>query len=40
MQDNPGIPFLQTLEVLYIREIKPLLNTRDEFTSREPLLKF
>ena len=35
-----GIPFLQTLEALYIRELKPSLNTRDEFTSRELLLKF
>ena len=34
------IPFLQTLEALHIREIKPLLNTRDEFTSRELLLRF
>ena len=34
------IPFLQTLEALYIREIKPTLNTRDEYTSRELLIKF
>jgi len=40
MQNNAGIPFLQTLEALYIREIKLSLNTRGEFTSRELLLKF
>ena len=35
-----SIPFLQTLEALYIREHKPSLNTRDEYTSRELLIKF
>ena len=35
-----GIPFLQTLEALFIREIKPTLNVRDEYNSRELLIKF
>ena len=30
-----SIAFLETLEALYIREIKPTLNTRDEWRSRE-----
>ena len=32
--------FLETLEALYIREIKPSLNTKDEYRSRELLIKF
>ena len=30
-----SIVFLETLEALYIRELKPTLNTRDEWMSRE-----
>ena len=30
-----SIAFLETLEALYIRELKPTLNTRDEWRSRE-----
>ena len=37
---NRCIPFLQTLEALFIRECRPSLNTRDEYTSRELLIKF
>ena len=29
-----------TLEALYIREIRPSLNTKDEFKSRELRIKF
>ena len=35
-----NIPFLETLEALYIREIKPSINTKDEYRSRELLIKF
>ena len=31
---------LLTLEALFIKEIKPVLNTKDEFRSRELTLKF
>ena len=30
-----SIAFLETLEALYIRELNPALNTRDEWRSRE-----
>ena len=35
-----SIAFLETLEALYIREIKPTLNTRDEWRSRELTILF
>ena len=37
---NRGIKHLLTLEALYIREIKPELNTKDEYRSRELTIKF
>ena len=37
---NRGIEHLLTLEALYIREIKPELNTKDEYRSRELAIKF
>ena len=37
---NRGIEHLLTLEALYIREIKPELNTKDEYQSRELQLSF
>ena len=37
---NRGIEHLLTLEALYIREIKPELNTKDEYRSRELTIKF
>ena len=30
-----SIPFLETLEALWQRELKPLINTKDEYKSRE-----
>ena len=30
-----SVEFLETLEALYIREIGPTLNTKDEYRSRE-----
>ena len=35
-----SLPKLLTLEALFIKELKPLLNTKDEFRSRELTLKF
>ena len=35
-----SIAFLETLEALYIRELKPTLNTRDEWRSRELTILF
>ena len=35
-----SVEFLETLEALYIREIGPTLNTKDEYRSRENLLFF
>ena len=35
-----SITFLQTLEALYIMEIKPILNTKDEYKSRELTIIF
>ena len=35
-----GIEHLLTLEALYIREIDPELNTKDEYRSRELTIKF
>ena len=35
-----GLDYLLTLEALYIREIKPELNTKDEYCSRELTIKF
>ena len=35
-----GLDYLLTLEALYIREIKPELNTKDEHRSRELTIKF
>ena len=34
-----SISHLETLEALYIREIKPVLNTKDEFRNRQLLIK-
>ena len=38
-QTNKGEEFLLTLEALYIREIKPTINTKDEYRSRELTIK-
>ena len=35
-----GRDFLETLEALYIREIEPTLNTKDEYRSRELTILF
>ena len=35
-----SIAFLETLEALYIREINPELNTKDEWRSRELTILF
>ena len=35
-----SLNFLLTLEALYIREIKPELNTKDEYHSQELTMKF
>ena len=35
-----GDKYLMTLEALFIQEIKPKLNTKDEFKSRILTLKF
>ena len=35
-----SLPRLLTLEALFIKQIKPELNTKDEFRSRELTLKF
>ena len=32
---NRSIPFLETLEALWQRDLKPQLNTRDEYRRRE-----
>ena len=37
---NQGMEHLFTLEALYIREIKPELNTKDEYRSRELTIMF
>ena len=37
---NRGMEQLLTLEALYIREIKPELNTKDEYRNRELTNKF
>ena len=37
---NRGMEHLLTLEALYIKEIKPELNTKDEYRSRELTIKF
>ena len=37
---SKSVAFLETLEALYIREIKPTLNTRDEYRSRELTILF
>ena len=37
---NQGMEHLFTLEALYIREIKPELNMKDEYWSRELTVKF
>ena len=34
-----SIPYLETLEALWIRETKPIINTKDEFRSRELTIK-
>ena len=38
-QTARGDNFLLTLEALYIREIKPTINTKDEYRSRELTIK-
>ena len=35
-----SLPKLLTLEALFIKELKLLLNTKDEFRSKELTLKF
>ena len=35
-----SVAFLETLEALYIREIKPEINTKDEYRSRELTILF
>ena len=35
-----SVAFLETLEAIYIREVKPTLNTRDEWRSRELTILF
>ena len=35
-----GLDYLLILEALYIREIKPELNTKDEYCSQELTIKF
>ena len=35
-----SLPKLLTLESLFINELKPLLNTKDEFRRRELTLEF
>ena len=37
---NRGMKHLLTLEAFYIREIKPELNTKDEYQTRELTIKF
>ena len=37
---SKSVAFLETLEALYIREIEPQLNTRDEYRSRELTILF
>ena len=34
-----GIPYLETLEALWQRELKPQINTKDEFRKRELTIK-
>ena len=36
---NRSIPYLEALEALYIREIRPVINTKDEFRKRELTIK-
>ena len=38
-QTARGVSYLETLEALYIREIKPSINTKDEYRSRELIIK-
>ena len=35
-----SVAFLETLEALYIRELQPKINTRDEYRSRELTILF
>ena len=35
-----SIPFLEALEALWQRDIKPLINTRDEYKRRQLTIKF
>ena len=37
---NKNNEFLETLEALFIREIKPDLNTKEDFRNKELRLKF
>ena len=37
---NQGMEQLLTVEALYFREIKPELNTKDKYRSRELKIKF
>ena len=36
---NWSLVYLMTLEALWIREIKPKINTKDEYKSRELTIK-
>ena len=38
-QTSKGVQFLETLEALYIRDIKPQLNTKDEWRRKELIIK-
>ena len=38
-QTSKGVNYLETLEALYIREIKPEINTKDEWRSKELVIK-
>ena len=37
---NRSLVYLMTLEGLWISEIKPKINTKDEYESREVTIKF
>ena len=37
---NKNNDFLETLEALFIRELKPSLNTKEDFRNKELRLKF
>ena len=37
---RPGVEKLMTIEAIYIKRVKPQLNTRDEYRGRELTLKY